>query len=167
MSKTENSAPAPQAAAQHLAERTARAMYEGDAATRGLGIEIVEVRPGFIRATMLVRPEMVNGHGVCHGGYLFTFADSAFAFCCNSFNAVTVAAGATIDFVAPGYEGDRLTATATQLWRAGKTGLYDITVTNQHGAAVALFRGRSYQLKGQVVPDPENPPTGAGTGAPE
>ena len=82
---------------QHLAERTVRAMYERDAATRGLGIEIVEVRPGFIKATMLVRPDMVNGHSICHGGYLFTFADSAFAFCCNSFNAVTVAASARQD----------------------------------------------------------------------
>jgi acyl-CoA thioesterase len=145
---------AAQVAAQQLAERTARAMYERDAASRGLGIEIIEVRPGFVRATMLVRPDMVNGHDICHGGLIFTLADSAFAFSCNSYNAVTVAAGATIDFLAPAHEGDRLTATASELWRSKRTGLYEITVTDQHGAVIARFRGRSHQIKGQVVPDP-------------
>ena len=140
------------AAAQTLAERTVRAMYERDAASQGLGIEIVEVRPGFVRATMLVRPDMVNGHDIGHGGFIFALADSAFAFACNSYNAITVAAGATIDFLAPARKGDRLTATATELWRSRRTGLYEITVTNQQGTLVALFRGRSHQLKGQVVP---------------
>ncbi len=141
-------------AAQQLAELTVRAMYERDAASRGLGIEIVEVRPGFLRATMLVRPDMVNGHDIGHGGFIFALADSAFAFSCNSYNAVTVAAGATIDFLAPARKGDRLTATASELWRSRRTGLYEIIVTNQDGAVIAMFRGRSYQLKGQVVPDP-------------
>ena len=140
--------------AQMLAERTVRAMYERDAASQGLGIEILEVRPGFVRATMLVRPDMVNGHDIGHGGFVFALADSAFAFACNSYNAVTVAAGATIDFLAPAHKGDRLTATATELWRSKRTGLYEVTVTNQQGTIVALFRGRSHQIKGQVVPDP-------------
>jgi acyl-CoA thioesterase len=142
-----------QTAAQQLAERTVREMYARDAASRGLGIEIVEVRPGFVRATMLVRPDMLNGHDIGHGGFIFALADSAFAFSCNSYNAVTVAAGATIDFLAPARKGDRLTATASELWRSRRTGLYEITVTNQHGAVIALFRGRSHQIKGQVVPD--------------
>lgn len=142
------------AAAQALAERVVRAMYERDAASRGLGIEIVEVRPGFVRATMLVRPDMVNGHDIGHGGFIFALADSAFAFSCNSYNTITVAAGATIDFLAPAHKGDRLTATATELWRSKRTGLYEITVTNQQGTTLALFRGRSHQLKGPIVPDP-------------
>ena len=141
-------------AAQQLAERTVREMYARDAASRGLGIEIVEVRPGFVRATMLVRPDMVNGHDIGHGGFIFALADSAFAFSCNSYNAVTVAAGATIDFLAPARKGDRLTAPASELWRSRRTGLYEITVINQDGTVIALFRGRSHQIKGQVVPDP-------------
>jgi acyl-CoA thioesterase len=102
---------------------------------------------------MLVREDMVNGHNICHGGFVFTLADSAFAFCCNSYNLVTVAAGATIDFLAPAQIGDRLFATAKELWRSRRTGLYEIEVTNQGGSLVALFRGRSHQLKGNVLPD--------------
>lgn len=142
------------AAAQALAERVVRAMYARDAASQGLGIEIVEVRAGFVRVTMLVRPDMVNGHDIGHGGFIFALADSAFAFACNSYNAITVAAGATIDFLAPARKGDRLTATASELWRSKRTGLYEITVTSQQGTVIALFRGRSHQIKGQVVPDP-------------
>jgi|SRR6185295_7671572 len=144
---------AAQVAAQALAERVVRAMYERDAASRGLGIEIIEVRPGFVRATMLVRPDMVNGHDIGHGGFIFALADSAFAFSCNSYNTITVAAGATIDFLAPAHQGDRLMATAAELWRSKRTGLYEVTVTNQQGTVIALFRGRSHQLKGPVVPD--------------
>ena len=138
---------------QTLAEQCARVLYERDAASQALGIEIVEVRPGFTRASMQVRPDMVNGHDICHGGMVFSLADSAFAFCCNSFNAVTVAAGATIDFLAPAHKGDRLIATATQVWRSRRTGICEITVTNQDGKVIALFRGRSHQLKEQILPD--------------
>jgi acyl-CoA thioesterase len=141
------------AASQNLAERVVRALYERDAASQALGIEILEVRPAFIKASMRVREDMVNGHDICHGGLIFTLADSAFAFCCNSFNAVTVAAGATIDFLAPARKGDVLFATATQLWRSRRTGLYEIQVANQDGAPIAMFRGRSHQIKGQVVAD--------------
>jgi acyl-CoA thioesterase len=137
---------------QELAERAVRELYARDPASQKLGIEITEIRPGFIRATMPVRPDMVNGHDICHGGYVFTLADSAFAFCCNSFNTVTVAASATIDFLAPTYKGDTLTAMARELWRSRTAGLYEIVVTNQHDKTVALFRGRSHALKGQVVP---------------
>ena len=84
-----------------LAERVVRTLFDRDRASQALGIGILEVRPGYIRASMPVRPDMVNGHDTCHGGYIFTLADSAFAFCCNSFNAVTVASGATIDFLRP------------------------------------------------------------------
>jgi acyl-CoA thioesterase len=137
---------------QELAERAVRALFARDPASQNLGIEIVEIRPGFIRARMSVRADMVNGHDICHGGYVFTLADSAFAFCCNSFNTVTVAASATIDFLAPTHKGDTLTATARELWRSRTAGLYEIVVTNQHDKTVALFRGRSHQLKGQVIP---------------
>jgi acyl-CoA thioesterase len=139
--------------AQLLAERVTRTLYERDRASQSLGIEILEVRPGFTRAAMSVRPDMVNGHDICHGGFVFTLADSAFAFCCNSFNAVTVAAGATIDFLAPAHKGDRLIATARQLWRSKRTGLYEIEVAKADGTVIALFRGRSHQLKGQIVAD--------------
>jgi len=142
---------APLTVTQEVAERAVRALYERDPASRGLGIQLLEVAPGLIRASMKVRPDMVNGHDICHGGYIFTLADSAFAFCCNSFNVITVASGASIDFLAPARAGDELTATATQVWRARRTGLCDILVTNQHGVSIAVFRGRSYQLKGSVV----------------
>lgn len=137
---------------QVLAERAVRALYERDPASRGLHIQIAEVKPGFIRATMPIRADMVNGHDICHGGFVFTLADSAFAFCCNSYNKVTVAASATIDFLAPTRRGDVLTATARELWRSRTAGLYEIVVTNQEGKTVALFRGRSHQLQGEVVP---------------
>jgi acyl-CoA thioesterase len=142
----------PNTDSQALAERVVRALFDRDRASQGLGIEILEVRPGYIRASMLVREDMVNGHSICHGGYVFTLADSAFAFCCNSFNVVTVAAGATIDFLAPARTGERLFATAKELWRSRRTGLYEIEVTNQSGTLVALFRGRSHQLEEQVLP---------------
>lgn len=137
---------------QQLAERVVRVLYERDRASQALGITVLEVKPGFVRAAMDVRPDMVNGHDICHGGLIFALADSAFAFSCNSFNVVTVAAGASIDFLAPGRKGDRLIATARQLWRSKRTGLYEIEVANQDGVTIALFRGRSHQLKGEIVP---------------
>jgi acyl-CoA thioesterase len=94
---------------------------------------------------------MVNGHRICHGGMVFTLADSAFAFACNSYNENTVAAAASIDFLAAAHEGDELTAEAKELWRTRRNGIYEITVTNQKGAKIAFFRGRSYRIEGQVV----------------
>lgn len=138
-------------AAQRLAKRVAEALYEIDKASQALGIRIVEVRPGYARAVMRVRGDMVNGHRICHGGMVFTLADTAFAFACNTYNENTVAAAASIDFLAPAHEGDELTAVATEVWRSKRNGIYEITVTNQQSARIALFRGRSARINGQVV----------------
>jgi acyl-CoA thioesterase len=138
-------------AEQLRAERAAAALYERDRASQGLGMRIAGVRPGWARVVMRVREEMLNGHGVCHGGMVFALADSAFAFSCNSYNESTVAAAAAIDFLAPARAGDELTAESAELWRTRRNGIYEITVTNQRGERIALFRGRSYRIDGQVV----------------
>lgn len=101
---------------------------------------------------MRVLPEMINGHHVCHGGLVFSLADTAFAYACNSYNESTVAAAGSIDFLAPARAGDELTAAAHELWRTRRNGLYEITVTNQRGERIALFRGRSHCIGGQVDP---------------
>jgi acyl-CoA thioesterase len=101
--------------------------------------------------SMTVRADMLNGHKTCHGGFIFALADSTFAFACNSRNLATVASGCSIDYLAPGFEGDVLTATAAEYSLAGRTGVYDVHVTNQHGKPIAIFRGRSYRINGQVV----------------
>jgi acyl-CoA thioesterase len=137
--------------AQVLAERVAQALFANDKTSQALGVRIIEVRPGHARLAMVVRGDMVNGHRICHGGMVFTLADSAFAFACNSYNENTVAAAASIDFLAASYEGDELTAAATELWRTRRNGIYEITVTNQKGARIAFFRGRSYRIDGHVV----------------
>jgi acyl-CoA thioesterase len=137
--------------AQRLAERAARTLFERDRASQALGMRLVEVRPGRARVVMTVRPDMVNGHDVCHGGLVFALADSAFAFACNSHNESTVAAAAAIDFLAAARAGDELTAEASELWRTRRNGIYEISVTNQRGERVALFRGRSYRIDGQVT----------------
>jgi acyl-CoA thioesterase len=138
-------------AAQQRAERAAGALYERDRASQALGMRLAAVRPGWARVTMRVRGDMVNGHQVCHGGLLFALADSAFAFACNSYNESTVAAAASIDFLAGAREGDELTAEASELWRTRRNGIYEINIHNQRGERVALFRGRSYRVDGQVV----------------
>jgi len=145
-----NDAPDP-LAAQALAERVATAMMERDRASQALGMRIVRVAPGEAELTMTVRADMVNGHAICHGGYVFTLADSTFAFACNSYNHNTVAQGCSIDYVAPAHEGDVLTATGRERSRAGRTGVYDIEVRNQRGETIALFRGKSYRIQGSVV----------------
>lgn len=138
--------------AQALAEAAGRAMYAEDRASQGLGIELLAIAPGFARMRLRVREDMVNGHGIGHGGFTFALADSAFAFACNSRNEVTVALGCQISFVAPVRLGDVLTAEAREAAKAGRTGVYDVTVSNQEGTVVALFRGNSYRTKGQLVP---------------
>ena len=135
---------------QQLAEACAESMFSRDNASRGLGMQIESVAPGRAVLTMTVREEMVQGHGNCHGGFLFALADSAFAFACNSYDEATVASGCSIDYLGPGQLGDVLTATAEERSRRGRTGIYDITVRNQHGQEVALFRGRSYKIRGTV-----------------
>lgn len=136
---------------QQLAERAGRALLNGDSASQLLGICLIEVKPGYARVVMTVRPDMLNGHQTCHGGFIFTLADTAFAVACNSHNDNAVAAAASIDFLAPAVAGDELSAQATEIWRAGRSGLYEITVTNQRGARIALFRGRSHRISGQVT----------------
>ncbi len=139
---------------QELAQAVGTVMYAGDAASQGLNMKVEEMAPGYARLTMRVRPDMLNGHKTCHGGFIFALADSAFAFSCNSRNVSTVASGCTIDYLAPGFEGDLLTAVAQERSLAGRTGVYEVTVTNQDGRNVALFRGRSYRIKGQIVGTP-------------
>jgi acyl-CoA thioesterase len=139
------------ATAQRTAERSAAALFERDRASQALGMQLSGVRPGWAQVTMSVRADMLNGHGSCHGGLLFALADSAFAFACNSYNEATVAAAASIDYLAAAREGDRLTAEARELWRTRRNGIYEITVSNQRDERVALFRGRSYRLEGAVT----------------
>jgi acyl-CoA thioesterase len=116
-----------------------------------MGITITGIAPGHAELAMAVRADMLNGHAICHGGFVFTLADSAFAYACNSYNLTTVASGCAIDFVAPAREGDVLTAVARERSVSGRTGVYDIEVTNQHGERIAFFRGKSYRIKGHVV----------------
>jgi len=137
--------------AQRVAEATARAMYERDNASQALGMRIVEMRPGYACLSMTVEQNMVNGHRICHGGLIFTLADSSFAFACNSYNSITVAAGGTIEFLQAVHLGDELTATAQERSRSRRTGIYDVDVRNQKGDCVAMFRGRSHELGGPLI----------------
>ena len=136
---------------QALAEAVATAMWSRDRAAQALGMRIEAVGPGTATLSMLVRGDMVNGHHICHGGLIFSLADTAFAYACNAYNEVTVASGFDVSLVAPGRLGDVLTATCTEQHKAGRTGVYDIEVVNQRGERVALFRGRSYTVKGKPV----------------
>ncbi len=138
---------------QRTADRAAQALWSGDAASRQLGMAVDSCGPGRASVSMRIRPDMVNGHGICHGGLVFALADSAFAFACNSYGDNTVAAGASIEFLAPGREGDLLRANAVERWRAGRAGIYEIEVRNQQGELVALFRGRSHQIAGRLIDD--------------
>jgi acyl-CoA thioesterase len=138
---------------QTIAERVGAGMFAEDAASRALGMSVEAMGPGYARLSMSVRPDMLNGFKICHGGFIATLADSAFAFACNSANRLTVAAAITVDFIAPAREGDRLTAEARELSITGRTGIYDVKVVNQAGETIALLRGRSHRLKDkQVVP---------------
>jgi acyl-CoA thioesterase len=136
---------------QTLAELAGKTMYERDPASQALGMVLAEIRPGYARMTMTVRADMLNGHQSCHGGYIFMLADSAFAFACNSHNHNTVGAGCTIDYLAPGREGDLLTAEASEQALAGKTGVYDVKVSDGDGRTIALFRGKSHRVAGMVA----------------
>lgn len=133
---------------QSRAERAAEAMWGADKASKWLGLSLDAIGPGRAEMSMTVKAHHTNGHGICHGGFIFTLADSAFAFACNSYNARTVAAQNAVTFVAPGREGDRLRAVAVEAVRAGRSGVYDVTVTNQDGAVIALMRGNSREVGG-------------------
>lgn len=133
---------------QEIAQRCADIMWADDHAAQGLGIQILAIAPGEATLTMTVRKDMVNGHGIAHGGFIFALADTAFAYSCNSYNHRAVAAGVDINFLAAGHLGDTLTAVGRVRQQGGRSGVYDIEVTNQEGKTVALFRGRSSRIKG-------------------
>lgn len=137
--------------AQRLAEAAAKAMWADDNASRALGMELEAVSPGFARMSMTIRDDMTNGHGMCHGGYIFLLADSTFAFACNSHNQRNVAASAEIHFLKAAARADRLTATATETHRAKRSGVYDIRVLDQDDNLVAVFRGRCATIRGELV----------------
>lgn len=136
---------------QPTPEQVGQAMWAKDTASIGLGMKLEKIKPGYALISMTVRADMLNGHQTCHGGFLFALADSTFAFACNSHNLVTVASGCTIDFVAPGREGDVLEAEAVERHLAGRTGVYDVTVRVRGGHTLALFRGKSYRIKGEII----------------
>ena len=133
--------------ARRRARAAADVLYAGDTASQALGIELLDAAPGCVRVAMTVRTDMVNGHGICHGGVLFTLADSAFAFACNSHGQPMVAAGASIEFLAPAARGARLTATATETSRTSRGGIYDVVVAGETGEPLAYFRGRCARLR--------------------
>ena len=134
-----------------LARACADAMWKEDDASKGLGMEIVQIRPGEATLTMAIKPHMVNGHGIAHGGFIFLLADSAFAFACNSHNEKAVAAQCNISFILPGKLGDQLTATAREISRTGRSGIYDVRVTVDD-VAIAELRGHSRTIGGAWVP---------------
>jgi acyl-CoA thioesterase len=150
---TANNPPSPtsQRTAEQLAERVAATMFSNDRASQALGMRIATVSPGRAELTMTVRDDMLNGHAICHGGFIFALADSTFAFACNSYNRNTVAQGCSIEYLAPAHAGDVLHAVGVERSRGGRTGVYDIEVRNQNGRTVALFRGKSYRIDGHVV----------------
>jgi acyl-CoA thioesterase len=139
------------AATQQLAERVRDAMYARDAAARMMGITVQSIAPGRATLAMTVREDMLNGHAICHGGLITTLADTAFAYACNSYDELTVAAGFTVDLLAPGRLGDRLVATCVEVSKAGRTGVYDVEVRDQGGRRIAMFRGRSHTMRGKPV----------------
>lgn len=134
---------------QQTAEHVRDGMLARDRAAQGLAMRITHIAPGEATIEMAVRDDMLNGFDICHGGFITTLGDTAFAYACNSYNEMTVASGLAVDFVAPGKPGDVLVAQATEVSQAGRTGVYDVTIRNQRGEAIALFRGRSYCLKGK------------------
>lgn len=140
---------------QQRAERSAEAMWATDDASKWFGMQLDAVGPGTAVMSMTVEDCQANGHNICHGGVIFALADSAFAFACNSYNKVTVAQTNSITFVAPGKAGDRLTATAQEIARSGRSGTWDVTVTNQDGATIALFRGLARTISGTLFEEDE------------
>jgi acyl-CoA thioesterase len=136
---------------QQVADAVRDNMFRNDRASRTLGMQVLSIEPGHATLAMAVREDMLNGHDICHGGLIATLADSAFAYACNSYNELTVASGFAADFVAPAKAGDVLTARCAEVTRAGRTGVYDAEVTNQRGERIAIFRGRSYTIKGKPV----------------
>jgi acyl-CoA thioesterase len=148
----------PDSDAMLQAQAVKESLYARDHASNMLGIQVDQIAPGFARCSMTVRRDMVNGHDTCHGGLIFTLADSAFAFACNACNRATVALGAQISFTAPARLGDVLVATATEQSRTRRTGVYDVRIVTRDGREIALFRGSSYETRGPVLRDDPVPP---------
>lgn len=136
--------------ANDVAQRSAETMWASDKASRALGMVLVEVAPGRATIRLTVTDAMVNGHGMMHGGYIFTLADSAFAFACNTYNQRTVAQHCSITYIAAGKLGDQLTASGVERSRTGRSGIYDITVTRADGTVIAEFRGHSRTIDGTI-----------------
>ncbi len=138
---------------EKLAQAVGEAMFESDVASREtMGMQLVECKSGYARMSMQVRELHLNGHRICHGGFIFTLADSTFAFACNSHNKVAVAAGCSIEFLKPGQLGDVLSCEGIEQTLSGRHGIYDMKVTNQNGEVIAMFRGKSAQISGTVIP---------------
>ena len=136
------------------AAKVGEAMFAADLASREfMKMELVSCAPGRAVMRMVIREEMLNGHRICHGGFIFTLADSTFAFACNSHNKVAVAAGCSIEFLKPGQLGDVLTCEGIEQVLQGRHGVYDMKVTNQRGEVIAMFRGKSAQIPGTVIPE--------------
>lgn len=140
--------------AKQLAQAVGKSMFAADSASRDfMQMELLACEPGRARMRMTVREAMLNGHKICHGGLIFTLADSTFAFACNSHNKVAVAAGCSIEFLKPGQLGDVLTCEGVEQTLQGRHGIYDMKVCNQRGEVVAMFRGKSAQIAGNVLPE--------------
>ena len=139
--------------AQEIAESTRDAMWQDDHASQAMGMQVLAIGPGSATVCMTVRRDMLNGHDICHGGLMTMLADTAFAFACNAYNEVTVAAGFDVNLISRARQGDVLTAVCVELSKSGRTGVYDVSVRNQRDEAVVAFRGRSYTVKGKPVVD--------------
>ena len=139
--------------AQEVAESTRDAMWQDDHASQAMGMQVLAIGPGSATVCMTVRRDMLNGHDICHGGLMTMLADTAFAFACNAYNEVTVAAGFDVNLISSARQGDVLTAVCVELSKSGRTGVYDVSVRNQRDEAVVAFRGRSYTVKGKPVVD--------------
>jgi acyl-CoA thioesterase len=139
--------------AGEIARACAEAMWAEDSASKGLGMQLISVEPGRSVLAMSITDRMVNGHNIAHGGFIFTLADSAFAFACNTYNQRTVAQHCAVTFLTAGKLGDRLIAKGVERHRAGRSGIYDITVTREDGTVIAEFRGHSRTLEGTIFSD--------------
>ena len=145
---------APSQAAIDLARQVGESMFAVDTASKDtMGMELLSCELGRAVIRMTVKELHLNGHKICHGGFIFTLADSTFAFACNSYNKAAVAAGCSIEFLKPGQLGDVLTCVGQEQTMSGRHGIYDMKVTNQKGEVIAMFRGKSAQIQGTVIPE--------------
>ena len=154
MSNTHSQLATPSQAAIDLAKQVGESMFAVDTASKDtMGMQLISCEPGRAVIQMTVKEMHLNGHKICHGGFIFTLADSTFAFACNSYNKVAVAAGCSIEFLKPGLLGDVLTCVGQEQALSGRHGIYDMKVTNQKGEVIAMFRGKSAQIQGTVIPE--------------